>query len=127
MEKQKIKIDIFSDINCPWCYVGERRLKKAIESVEGTYDFDLNFKAYELNANIPQEGISRLDYFKKNFGEQKMAQIPMMDKHLTDTGAAEGIAFDFSDDMSVNNTFNGHRPQRPAHRIRRPARSAGDR
>ncbi|MHC2991970.1 thiol oxidoreductase [Pontibacter sp. HJ8] len=109
MEKQKIKIDIFSDINCPWCYVGERRLKKAIESVDSTYDFDLNFKAYELNANIPQEGMTRLDYFKGNYGDQILSQIDVMDKRMSEAGAGEGIEFNFSSDMTVNNTFNGHR------------------
>ncbi|WP_018478701.1 DsbA family oxidoreductase [Pontibacter roseus] len=109
MSKQKIKIDIFSDINCPWCYIGEKRLQNALQKVEDKYEVDVHFKAFELNPNIPQEGMTRLDYFKGNYGEQMLAQIPTMDSRMTETGAAEGIDFHFSDDMTVNNTFNGHR------------------
>ena len=60
MTKQKIKIDIFSDINCPWCYVGERRLNKALQQVGDQYEAEINFKAFELNPNIPQDGMGRL-------------------------------------------------------------------
>lgn len=109
MNKQKIKIDVFSDINCPWCYVGERRLKQALQQVEDQYEVDLSFKAFELNPNVPQEGMSRTEYFKGNYGEQMLSQIPVMDKRLKDAGAEDGIAFNFSDDMRINNTFNGHR------------------
>ncbi|MDX5420620.1 MAG: DsbA family oxidoreductase [Hymenobacteraceae bacterium] len=109
MTKQKIKIDIFSDINCPWCYVGERRLDKALQQVSDQYEAEISFKAFELNPNIPQGGMSRLDYFKGNYGEQILAQVPAMDKRMTESGAEEGIRFNFSDEMTVNNTFNGHR------------------
>ena len=57
MNKQKIKIDIVSDINCPWCYIGEHRLKKAIEEAGDAYEFDLTFKPFELNPQAPQDCI----------------------------------------------------------------------
>lgn len=109
MNKQKIKIDIFSDINCPWCFVGERRLYKAMETVEDKYDFDISFKAFELNPNIPQHGMSREEYFKNNYGPDAMSRIAASEQRLTADGASEGITFNFSSDMPVNNTFNGHR------------------
>lgn len=109
MTKQKIKIDIFSDINCPWCYVGERRLNKALQQAGDQYEAEISFKAYELNPNIPQDGLARLDYFKGNYGEQIVSQLPAMDQRMTQAGAEEGIKFNFSDSMPVNNTFNGHR------------------
>ncbi len=109
MTKQKIKIDIFSDINCPWCYVGERRLDKALQQVGDQYEAEITFKAFELNPNIPQDGMGRLDYFKGNYGEQIIAQVPAMDQRMTEAGTEEGIRFNFTEDMTVNNTFNGHR------------------
>ncbi|WP_101443625.1 DsbA family oxidoreductase [Pontibacter ramchanderi] len=109
MTKQKIKIDIFSDINCPWCYVGERRLSKALQEVSDKYEAEISFKAFELNPNIPQDGMGRRDYFKGNYGEQILAQIPAMDERMTAAGSEEGIQFNFSEEMTVNNTFNGHR------------------
>lgn len=109
MSKQKIKIDVFSDINCPWCYVGERRLAKAMEAAEDKYEFDVNFKAYELNRNIPQAGMTREAYFKNSYGPDAMSRIAASEQRLVSDGAAEGIDFQFKPDMSVNNTFNGHR------------------
>jgi predicted DsbA family dithiol-disulfide isomerase len=109
MTKQKIKIDIFSDINCPWCYVGERRLNKALQQVGDQYEAEISFKAFELNPNIPQDGMGRLDYFKGNYGEHIIPQVPAMDQRMTEAGTEEGIKFNFSESMTVNNTFNGHR------------------
>lgn len=109
MTKQKIKIDIVSDINCPWCYVGEQRLHKAMKEANNNYEFNISFKPYELNANIPQEGVDRLEYFKNAYGPSIVSQIDAMNKRLQDAGAPEGIEFNFDKLKTVNNTFNGHR------------------
>ncbi|MEJ8800819.1 DsbA family oxidoreductase [Pontibacter sp. H249] len=109
MTKQKIKIDIVSDINCPWCYVGEKRLNKAIEATKYKYEFDLYYKPFELNASIPQEGQNKLDYFKNAYGPAILSKLDAMNQQMTETGAEVGIAFNFDKSTTVNNTFNGHR------------------
>ncbi|MDX5482917.1 MAG: DsbA family oxidoreductase [Hymenobacteraceae bacterium] len=109
MTKQKIKIDIVSDINCPWCYVGEQRLKKAMKEAGDKYDFDLSFKPFELNANLPQEGQDKLEYFKNSYGPSILSQLDAMNARMTAAGAEEGIRFNFDKVTTVNNTFNGHR------------------
>ena len=109
MTKQKIKIDIVSDVNCPWCYVGDTRLKKAMTAVDDKYEFEVSFKPFELNPNVPQEGLNRIEYFLNNYGEQFLPQVEVMNKRLTDAGAADGIQFNFDKMDTVNNTFNSHR------------------
>jgi predicted DsbA family dithiol-disulfide isomerase len=109
MNKQKIKIDIVSDINCPWCYVGEQRLNKAIAEASDQYEFEVSFKPYELNPTVPQEGMDRLEYFRNNYGPQILTQIETMNQRLKEAGAADGIDFNFDKLTTVNNTFNGHR------------------
>ncbi|WP_187261408.1 DsbA family oxidoreductase [Pontibacter beigongshangensis] len=109
MTKQKIKIDIVSDINCPWCYVGDHRLKKAMAEATDKFEFEVGFKPFELNPNIPQEGMDREEYFTRNYGPQIIAQLGAMNQRLTEAGAAEGIDFNFDRLTAVNNTFNGHR------------------
>jgi predicted DsbA family dithiol-disulfide isomerase len=109
MKKQKIKIDIVSDVNCPWCYVGEQRLKKAISKTNDLYDFDISFKPFELNAAIAPEGVDREEYFIQNYGPQIVSQMGAMNKRLADAGQEEGIQFNFDKLTTVNNTFNGHR------------------
>ncbi|MBF9254899.1 DsbA family oxidoreductase [Pontibacter sp. 172403-2] len=109
MTKQSIKIDIVSDVNCPWCYVGDQRLKKAISATDDKYDFEISFKPYELNPNVPQTGQDRTDYFTKNYGPQFLSQIKAMNERLTEAGKADGIDFNFDKLDTVNNTFNAHR------------------
>jgi predicted DsbA family dithiol-disulfide isomerase len=109
MNKQKIKIDIVSDVNCPWCYVGEQRLKKAISNTSDRYDFDISFKPFELNAAIPAEGVDRTEYFINNYGPQVVSQMDAMNQRLVDAGKGDNIQFNFDKLTTVNNTFNGHR------------------
>ncbi len=109
MNKNKITIDIVSDINCPWCYIGERRLHEAIAASDSNYDFELRFKPFELNAAIAPEGMDRNTYFTKNYGPQILSQIDAMNERMTENGRELGIAFNFDKLTTVNNTFNGHR------------------
>lgn len=109
MSIQKIKIDIISDINCPWCYLGEQRLKKAIEATGSNYEFELHFKPFELNPSAPQEGENKRDYFIRNYGSEALPRLNASSNHLAEAGKAEGIVFDFDKAKKVHNTFNGHR------------------
>ncbi|MEJ8755593.1 DsbA family oxidoreductase [Pontibacter sp. H259] len=109
MSTQKIKIDIVSDINCPWCYVGEKRLNSAIATTGDKYKFEVNFKPFELNASIAPEGMNKLEYFKMNYGSQIIPQLPAMNQRLADVGKEAGIDFKFEKAENLHNTFNGHR------------------
>ncbi|MBB6610638.1 DsbA family oxidoreductase [Pontibacter sp. Tf4] len=109
MKEQKIKIDIVSDINCPWCYVGEQRLKSAIAEAGDKYEFDISFKPFELNASIAPEGMDKTDYFKMNYGPQILSQLDAMNQRLAENGKEVGIDFRFDAQTKINNTFNGHR------------------
>ncbi|WP_242927199.1 DsbA family oxidoreductase [Pontibacter vulgaris] len=109
MSKKKIKIDVVSDINCPWCYIGEQRLKSAMAAAGSNYDFEVYFKPFELNPNIPQEGQSKEEYFTNSYGPAILSQLGDMNKRMTETGRAEGIEFNFDKATSLSNTFNGHR------------------
>lgn len=109
MKKQKIKIDIVSDVNCPWCYVGEQRLNKAMAQSQDRYDFEVSFKPFELNAAIGAKGMTRYDYYVNQYGPETAAQLDSIDQRLTDAGNGEGIALNFDRIATVNNTFNCHR------------------
>jgi predicted DsbA family dithiol-disulfide isomerase len=109
MNKQKIKIDIVSDINCPWCYLGEARLQKAINQTQDKYDFEVQFKPYELNPFAAQEGEDKEEYFIRNYGREGLNRLTESSRRLVDAGQAEGIIFDFEKANAVHNTFNGHR------------------
>ncbi|WP_017732453.1 DsbA family oxidoreductase [Nafulsella turpanensis] len=109
MNKQKIKIDIVSDINCPWCYLGEKRLQKAMAEAGDNFDFEINFKPFELSPNAPAEGEKKEDYFIRNYGKEALQRLDAGNRQLKEMGQAEGAIFNFEKSPVIHNTFNGHR------------------
>lgn len=109
MNRQKIKIDIVSDINCPWCYLGDARLKKAMEESGEKYEFDIRFKPFELSPNAAPEGQDKQEYFIQNYGKDALQRMDASTSHLAELGRTEGVTFNFDKSSVVHNTFNGHR------------------
>ncbi len=107
MTKPTLKIDIVSDVVCPWCYIGKRRLEKAIEQVADRIDISVEYHPFELNPDMPAEGRNQRDYLIKKFGsETKYEQIT---GHVTTTAAQEGLVFDFGKQKVSPNTRQSHR------------------
>ncbi|PSR52736.1 DsbA family oxidoreductase [Adhaeribacter arboris] len=109
MAKSKIKIDIISDINCPWCYLGEARLQQALTQTNDQYVAEITFKPFELNPNAAPEGEDKQEYFIRHYGSEALPRLHASSKQLTEAGKAEGIVFNFEKADKVHNTFNGHR------------------
>jgi predicted DsbA family dithiol-disulfide isomerase len=106
MTKPKIKIDIVSDVVCPWCYIGKRRLEKAVERVRDQYDFELEYVPFELNPHINKEGVNQKEYLSDKFGgDERYEQIT---DHTTSVAAAEGLIFNFASQKISPNTRNLH-------------------
>jgi predicted DsbA family dithiol-disulfide isomerase len=107
MTNPKIKIDVVSDVVCPWCYIGKRRLEKAIAQVADQVDVELEYHPFELNPDMPLEGRNQKEYLTRKFGsEVKYQQIV---EHVTDVAAQEGLKFDFEKQVISPNTRNAHR------------------
>jgi predicted DsbA family dithiol-disulfide isomerase len=104
--KPQIKIQIISDVVCPWCYIGKRRIEKAMQTLDGEFDFDVEYLPFELNPNIPKEGLDQKEYFSKKFGAEKFKQLSA---HVADVAAQEGLRFDFDKQKISPNTNNAHR------------------
>jgi predicted DsbA family dithiol-disulfide isomerase len=106
MTKPKIKIDIVSDVVCPWCYIGKRRLEKAIRQVSDQFDFELEYVPFELNPLMEKGGVNQREYLTNKFGgEERYDQIT---DHTTSVAAAEGLTFNFADQKVSPNTRNIH-------------------
>ena len=115
-EKQSISVDVISDVVCPWCYIGQKRLEKAVASLP-EIDVDVRWRPYQLDPTIPPEGKDRKQYMLAKFGsEEKLKQIH---DRIVPLGAAEGIDFYFADIRIAANTLD-------AHRVIRWAASAGE-
>lgn len=115
-EKQTISVDVISDVVCPWCFIGQRRLEKAVAALP-EIDVDVRWRPYQLDPTIPPEGKDRRAYMLAKFGsEEKLKQIH---DRIVPLGAAEGIDFHFQDIRIAANTLD-------AHRVIRWAASAGE-
>jgi len=106
--KNKISINIISDVSCPWCIIGYRALSLALDELNAHEKVEINWLPFELNPTMPSEGQNRNDYIREKYGltpEQGKANRD----NLISRGTELGYAFNFPDDGRVYNTFNAHR------------------
>ncbi|QOD59855.1 DsbA family oxidoreductase [Polaribacter haliotis] len=105
--KKSIKIDIVSDVVCPWCTIGYKRLEKAIAELGIQDQVEIEWQPFELNPNMPAEGQNVQEHIAEKYGatleQQKESQ-----KQMVVAGAELGFTFDYFDDMRMANTFNAH-------------------
>jgi predicted DsbA family dithiol-disulfide isomerase len=105
--KSTIKIGVISDVVCPWCYIGKRRLEKAMLELSDKFDFEVEYFPFELNPQIPASGLNQKEYLASKFGgEERYQQIT---GNVTTTAAREGLKFDFASQNISPNTRNAHR------------------
>lgn len=104
-----LSIDIISDVVCPWCYVGKRRLESALAKRAGSADQPVNVRwhAFELNPDIPPGGVDRRSYLENKFGGPERAK--QIYARIKAAGDEVGIAFDFDRIVRQPNTVNAHR------------------
>jgi predicted DsbA family dithiol-disulfide isomerase len=100
-----MQIEIYSDIVCPWCYVGKRRLERALTSVGS--DVHVTWRPFQLNPTMPLDGMDRTTYLKAKFGS--LEAFGQMEEQLLAAGADEQIPFAFEKIQRTPNTFAAHR------------------
>lgn len=106
MQKVKIKVDVVSDVVCPWCYIGKRRLESALSRLPENFEVDVAFLPFELNPDTPRSGTDQKTHLMEKFGEERYDQLT---DHVTAVAAGEGLAFDYSKQSVIPNTFDLHR------------------
>lgn len=102
---EKITVDVVSDVACPWCYVGKRRLEAALKQWKGK-EVEVNWHPYQLDPNMPKEGLTRDEYLVNKFGSVEKMQT--MTDHLTTVGKEVGIDFNFGPNWMSVNTLHLH-------------------
>ena len=101
-----LPITVYSDVICPWCYVGKRRLEAALASPGMPIGVEFTWRPFELNPDMPAEGIERRAYRASKFGEARSAQL---DVQMASTGRELGIDFAFDRMQRTPNTRLAHR------------------
>ena len=102
---EQLKIKVISDTICPWCYVGKRRLERAI-ALLGNLPIEVEWKPFQLNPTMPREGMNRREYRTRKFGSWEHSRA--LDAQVRAAGAEVGIVF--APDMIVRtpNTLTSH-------------------
>ncbi|MDQ0031915.1 DsbA family oxidoreductase [Arthrobacter bambusae] len=103
-----MKIEIWSDVACPWCYIGKRRFEKALAEFPHRDTVEIQWRSYQLDPSIPEhyDG-TELDYLSKRKGMDP-AQVSQMFEHVALQAMGEGLNYRF-DDVVVANSFTAHR------------------
>jgi len=106
---QPLLIDVVSDVVCPWCYIGKRKLEAALDELrrdEAGLDARVRWHPFQLNPGLPANGIARSDYLEAKFGTSRAADIYA---RVRAVGTEVGIAFDFERILRQPNTLDAHR------------------
>jgi predicted DsbA family dithiol-disulfide isomerase len=100
-----LTIAVFSDVICPWCYVGKRRLERALDELGLRSTTSVQWLPFELNPDMPEEGIERATYRARKFGAERSAQL---DQQMRATGRDEGVEFAFDRMLRTPSTRRAH-------------------
>ena len=102
---KSVSVEIYSDVICPWCLIGHNRLRQALASLHDI-EVDLTWLPFELNPDMPEEGMDRRAYLEGKFGPDRAKEVY---GHIAGVLAAEGLDADVSKIKRTPNTFKAHR------------------
>lgn len=100
-----IRLDIFSDPVCPWCYIGKANLDRALEA-HADHPFRIEWHPFQLNPDMPAEGVDKHDYLAAKFGEDRLVQMHL---RLKEASRAAGAEIDPDTPRRMPNTMDAHR------------------
>jgi predicted DsbA family dithiol-disulfide isomerase len=103
-----LRIDIVSDVVCPWCIIGLKQVEKAFGLVGRDLGVETHWHPFQLNPNMPPEGEDTAEHIARKYGstpEQSRANR----QRLSDIGESLGFAFNYGEGMRIYNTFNAHK------------------
>jgi len=102
------RIDIISDVICPWCYIGKRQLERALDLLENQHlRFTVAWHPFQLNPDMPREGVDRAQYRLAKFGSAERSR--QLDERITAAAASVGLEFHLDRLTRTPNTLNAHR------------------
>ena len=100
-------MEIYSDVVCPWCFIGKRRWKQAIETARYANRVHVTWRPFQLNPTMPKSGMDRRTYLDAKFGGAEARRA--IEERLAKAGEADGIVFAFDRIARTPNTFEAHR------------------
>jgi predicted DsbA family dithiol-disulfide isomerase len=119
-----MKVEIYSDVACPWCYIGKARFERALGAFPGAGEVEVVFRPYQLDPSTPRTAVPMYDYLEQRFGPGARGMVG----RVVDTARQEGLTMDYERGLAAN-TFDAHRVMWLAEREHGPAvqRELGER
>lgn len=103
----KLNIEIYSDLICPWCYIGKRRMHAGLKLLGSEFTPKIVWRPFQLNPDMPVAGVNRKTYRTKKFGSWERSLA--MDAVVVATGKSLGVEFNYDKVLITPNTLSGHR------------------
>jgi len=107
MSDDVLSIEVYSDVVCPWCYIGKRRIDRAVARVKEVSHAAITWRPFQLNPTMPKEGMDRTTYLETKFGS--LDAFRQLEERMLAAAAEEQIAFAFDKMSRTPNTFDAHR------------------
>lgn len=107
MTRQVLTIDVYSDVVCPWCFIGKRRLEQALDTVKERDSVRVIWRPFQLNPTMPKAGMDRRVYLEAKFGSP--GELKAIQERVAAVGIGVGIEFAFDRIARTPNTFDAHR------------------
>jgi predicted DsbA family dithiol-disulfide isomerase len=107
VNKIKIKVDVVSDVVCPWCYIGKRRLEDALRNLPESLEVEVTHLPFELNPDLPPQGADHKQFLSDKFGGDERYQ--QMTGRVSSIAKSEGLNFNFDRQRVLPNTLDAHR------------------
>jgi predicted DsbA family dithiol-disulfide isomerase len=107
-EAVPLRIDIVSDVVCPWCIIGYKQVEQALGMLEQRVAAEIHWHPFELNPNMAPEGENTAEHIARKYGSTP-AQSRANRQRLSDIGDGVGFAFNYGDGMRIYNTFKAHK------------------
>ena len=103
-----LKIEIVSDVMCPWCVIGYKNLESALASLTDSLSADISWHAFELNPSMPIEGQNLSEHIMQKYGQTKQQSAENRSR-LIEMGKQAGFEFNFDENSIMINSFDCHR------------------
>src|ERR1700744_3335374 len=108
LNKEQMKIEIWSDVMCPFCYIGKRRFEDALQQFAHKNEVEVEWKSFQLNPDMKTDPSLNINQYLADIKGWNLDYARQMNDHVTEMAAQVGLEYDF-DKAVVANSFNAHR------------------
>ncbi len=108
MSIEKMKVEIWSDVMCPFCYIGKRRFEKALDELPGKENIEVIWKSFQLNPDLKTDPTKNVNQYLSEVKGMSMERAAQLNQQVTEMAAGEGLQYDL-DRAIIANSMNAHR------------------